>query len=39
MLYQKPEMEIIEFTMRDIVCASTETNDADADESAANGEW
>ena len=39
MLYPKPEIEIIELTMRDIVCASTEADDANADESSASGVW
>ena len=39
MLYQKPELEIIELMMQDIVCASNEENDADADESPVSGAW
>ncbi len=39
MSYQKAEMEIIKLQMQDIVCASSEVNDADADESPASGVW
>ena len=39
MLYEEPKLEVLELTVKDIVCASTDPDDSNADDSPASGGW
>ena len=39
MKYVKPEMELQELELKDVICASIEDDDSDGDGSSGSGSW